>query len=184
MRNRFLLIVSLTVGVQSAVYAKCLSRADLYPQCRYPAGDSWCVAHSRDKPYAYTDRCLRKAPVSRCETLPDLSGLKALRQGMRYSKARKIILDAGWQALYNRWQDIPESGRVHDLYSDNGWLEIVDCAGTGLGECLFKFMDMFGNTLEVVTIGECIDPIDEGDNGSNKKCDLRVGYWSVQINKR
>lgn len=179
MRGFYLLCTILLVGVGGVSNARCFSRADLYPSCRYPAGDSWCTRHSY-KPYAYRDSCLRaiRRPhhSNSNKVFPTLVAMNSLRQGMRYSVARRILLDGGWQGIYHRWQDIPSSGRVHNLYYENKWHEVVNCAGTGLGQCEFEFTDMFGNSLEVITVGDCIE------DGS--RCDLRVGHWSVKLHRQ
>ncbi len=51
---------------------------------------------------------------------------------MYYSQARKVLLNNGWQASNNRWQDIPKYGRVHKFYYDKKWREVEDCSGTGM----------------------------------------------------
>jgi len=91
--------------------------------------------------------------------------LKGLVQGMNYSKARRVLLKNGWQASYRRWQDIPEFGREHKYYFDKGWREVESCSGTGMGYCMFKFHDHYGNKLDVVT---------EGDNPI-------VSHWSLKF---
>ncbi len=83
-----------------------------------------------------------------------------IKQGMKYSIARKILLDSGWQASYSRWQDIPEYGRAKSYYYDYGWREVEDCSGTGKGYCLFKFHDAYGHKLEVVTTGDKPNKVD------------------------
>lgn len=96
-----------------------------------------------------------------------------LRQGMRYSKAREIILDAGWQARRKPPQDVPDFGVVKDLYDDNGWQEIEDCAGSGTMPCRFEFLDMHNRLLVVITEGECLEGSESGS------CDLSLSRWFI-----
>lgn len=74
-----------------------------------------------------------------------------LRQDMPYSQARQILLDAGWQAVFQspmREQYAPLDYIIGDL----GYNEVVDCSGTGMGFCRFEFADAKGHTLAVVTV--------------------------------
>lgn len=77
-----------------------------------------------------------------------------LEQGMAYSEARQILLDAGWQALYIPWnhRDNPLSGVAESLVQDYGYSELVDCSGTSLGFCRFEFSNVNEQTLVVVTV--------------------------------
>jgi hypothetical protein len=105
-------------------------------------------------------------------TYADSIYLKNLRQGMKYSVAREIILNAGWQASYTRWQDIPFGiGQESDIYYNNGWREVKSCAGTGTAPCRFEFHDIYYNILVVVTEGGCSD---------EEKCDPQVSSWSLE----
>lgn len=108
----------------------------------------------------------------------DISGLKALRQEMNYSEARKIIIDAGWQGNSKRWQDAPDFGQEKSVYYNN-WTEVVSCTGAGVALCRFEFNDVRGNTLVVITAGECLNEnsehLEEG-----KKCDLNVDKWFLE----
>jgi hypothetical protein len=38
-----------------------------------------------------------------------------------------------------------------DHFIEKGYTEVVDCSGTGLGLCLFKFRNATGQTLSVTT---------------------------------
>jgi hypothetical protein len=102
-----------------------------------------------------------------------VSDLKELRQGMKYSQTREIILNAGWQGNKKRWQDVPEYGQVRDLYYNNGWYEIDDCSGTGLAPCRFEFHNVHGNKLVVIAEGEC-------SYDKNETCDLDISYWLLE----
>ncbi len=99
------------------------------------------------------------------------SGLEALRQGMNYSDARKIILNAGWQGNNKRWQDVSEYGRENFFYHKNGWREVQGCTPTGMAVCNFEFHDIHSNLLVVHTGGEC---------ESDDECDQGVGGWTLQ----
>jgi hypothetical protein len=109
----------------------------------------------------------------------EVSGLKKLRQGMKYSKAREIILDASWQGSNKRWQEVPKYGQVADLYYKNGWHEIADCAGTGTSPCRFEFHDIHENKLVVITEGECLNEEYEDPKG-DETCDLDVSSWYLE----
>lgn len=160
-------------------YSKCLPVDDSNPECRYEKGDPWCAQHGKGNMFAYSDDCLRQKSSRSGGTTADVSRLKALRQGMNYSEARQVILDAGWQGKNKRWQDVPQYGQVKDVYYNNGWHEVVDCAGTGTAPCRFEFNDIHGNTLVVITEGECYNdnfqPLKEGE-----KCDLGVSRWFLE----
>ena len=58
--SRLFAAVVLTV-LSSTVTAKCLSKPDIAPNCRYPQGDAWCAEKDRANPYAYSDQCLAPA---------------------------------------------------------------------------------------------------------------------------
>ncbi|MBW4578672.1 MAG: hypothetical protein KME42_03745 [Tildeniella nuda ZEHNDER 1965/U140] len=74
-----------------------------------------------------------------------------LRQGMPYAQARKILLEAGWQAVEfspNRERFSPMDYIINQL----GYNEVEDCSGTGMGYCRFSFADANGRKLAVVTV--------------------------------
>jgi hypothetical protein len=172
---QFLLVVFATV-LHEMAESKCLPRADVVPQCRYESGDAWCAEHGKGNPYAYSDSCLTENAARLKAGAPDVSGLSSLRQGMNYSMAREIVLNAGWQGNNMAWQDVPEGGQVKDVYYNNGWHEVQDCASNGTAPCRFEFKDIYGNTLVMITEGECtndnFEPLEEG-----KKCDLGLSRW-------
>jgi len=75
-----------------------------------------------------------------------------LRQHMTYSEARNLLIEEGWQAVFNRIQvSNPDSGVVIDNLIEKGYTEVVECSGTGLGLCLFQFQNATGQTLFVTT---------------------------------
>ena len=110
--------------------------------------------------------------VSSSVTIKKDRKLDKLRQGMPYSKARDIILDASWQGSHKRWQDIAESGTVHQLYYVNNWTEVDECTGAGEPICRFEFSDMHDRKLIVTTKGECLE--------ENKFCELYLERWFIE----
>lgn len=73
-----------------------------------------------------------------------------------YHKARKALLAAGWQPLQTvRWPEVDErlSGQARAFW-EKGYVEVEDCAGTGVAPCVFLFKDAYGNHLRVTTAGE------------------------------
>jgi hypothetical protein len=75
-----------------------------------------------------------------------------LRQGMTYSEARNLLIEEGWQAVFNTSQvNNPNRGAVIDRFIEKGYTEVVDCSGTGLGLCLFQFQNATGQSLFVTT---------------------------------
>ena len=79
--------------------------------------------------------------------------LPKLRQGMQFSKARALLLDAGWQGM--RQYPPPENfGMVGYVFYELGYTEVVDCAGSGVAPCVFAYKNEKGKRLEVHTYGE------------------------------
>jgi hypothetical protein len=75
-----------------------------------------------------------------------------LRQGMTYQDARTLLIEQGWQAIFNMAQfNNSERGAVIDSLIEKGYTEVVDCSGTGLGLCLFQVQNATGETLFVST---------------------------------
>jgi outer membrane protein assembly factor BamB len=75
-----------------------------------------------------------------------------LRQGMTYQDARTLLIEEGWQAIFNMAQfNNSERGAVIDSLIEKGYTEVVDCSGTGLGLCLFQVQNATGETLFVST---------------------------------
>lgn len=88
-------IVVVFAVFSTLAHGKCLPRQDQSAECRYSAGDAWCAENTPGNPYAYNDHCLKKPAnpaTSASQTLP-------IKQGMPYLKARKLLLDAGWQTV-------------------------------------------------------------------------------------
>lgn len=76
-----------------------------------------------------------------------------LKQNMPYSKARNILIKAGWQPASNQEQinNSNRSAPVNYFITKKKYTEIVDCAGSGLGLCLFQFKNTYGKMLFVTT---------------------------------
>ena len=75
-----------------------------------------------------------------------------LRQQMSYSEARNLLIQEGWQAVFNATQvSNADRGAVIDNLIEKGYTEVVDCSGAGLGLCLFQFQNATGQTLFVTT---------------------------------
>ena len=77
--------------------------------------------------------------------------LPKLKQNMPYSKAREMLLEAGWQSIFNR--EILNSERsapVDYFFTKKEYTEIQDCAGSGLGLCYFRFESAYGEILYVL----------------------------------
>ena len=103
-----------------------------------PSFEGSVVAQTK-KPTINTKPCVRQE-------------LPKLKQGMPYSKAREMLLEAGWQAIFNR--EILNSERsapVDYFFTKKEYTEIQDCAGSGLGLCYFRFESAYGEILSVVT---------------------------------
>ena len=84
--------------------------------------------------------------------------LPKLKQGMPYSQAREMLLEAGWQAVFNREILNDERGLIVDyFFTGKDYTEIVDCAGSGLGLCLFRFESAYGEILFVTTANNGAD---------------------------
>ncbi len=86
--------------------------------------------------------------------------LPKLKQGMPYSKAREMLLEAGWQAIFNRAiLNDERSAPVDYFFTEKEYTEIQDCAGSGLGLCYFRFESAYGEILYVTT----------ANNGANQE---------------
>jgi hypothetical protein len=79
--------------------------------------------------------------------------VKRIQQGMPYSKARKILIQQGWQPnLPASNGDIPdmEDTQIKNAYA-LGYGEVKVCSGTGLGLCRFEFINYKKELLIVST---------------------------------
>jgi tetratricopeptide (TPR) repeat protein len=132
------------------------------------------------------DAIPRSAPEDQMTTPVDTSRsisergreLAGLRQGMSYSQAREIVLDAGWQGKNKRWQDISQYGQEKEVYYKNNWREVASCAGTGTSPCRFEFHDIHSHLLVIITEGECLNAQFEVPK-EGETCDLTVSSWFI-----
>ena len=76
--------------------------------------------------------------------------------GLTYQRARRILLEAGWQPLKTKSSatDVDISYGNGPLFWRKGYIELEACSGTGVAACAFLFKDAFGNRLRVNTGGE------------------------------
>lgn len=100
----------------------------------------------------------KPSPATNTNTLPP-SNEPAIPKiyGKPYGAARKQLIQEGW--LPNKHE--PFHGQEAEVQSGNGpifwkrgYWELETCSGTGMGHCLFQFVDPTGRLLEVVTEGE------------------------------
>lgn len=87
-----------------------------------------------------------------------LEGIPSLRQGMPYEQARKILADAGWQTIFNRFPLAATEAQTRLIVNQKGWVELESCSGAGLGLCTFQFRDAAGRILRVVTANNSPEP--------------------------
>ncbi|MGK7941715.1 MAG: hypothetical protein AB4062_16510 [Crocosphaera sp.] len=80
--------------------------------------------------------------------------LPSFYQGMPYDEAREKMLELGWQVpLINNSQDCQFMAEICQNYP-----EVEACSGTGLGFCLFIFIDSNGKRFKITTAGR--DPLE------------------------
>lgn len=74
-----------------------------------------------------------------------------------YAKARKLLLKKGWKPVHE-----PEAGFVCERNDPRckGRPEAVNCAGTGLANCIFRWKRK-GVVIDVLTVGETKPAITE-----------------------
>lgn len=74
-----------------------------------------------------------------------------------YAKARKMLVKKGWTPVHE-----PDAGFVceKDDPRCKGRPETVDCAGTGMANCIFRWKRK-GVVIDVLTIGETAPVITE-----------------------
>lgn len=75
-----------------------------------------------------------------------------LRQGMSYLKARKMLLQAGWQAnVTNVMHKESLQQALQEWFIKRGFSEVDSCMPTGLGLCTAVFVNARGQKLYVQT---------------------------------
>ena len=79
--------------------------------------------------------------------------------GLDYEVARAKLIDAGWQPAMHHWKHRDEAvlNCSGEYLWDKGYHEIITASGTGLAHMWFRFRDVYGNRLIVMTAGEA-DP--------------------------
>jgi hypothetical protein len=90
-----------------------------------------------------------KAILASRKNLRKATGVLRIQQGMSYQKARKILIQQGWQpniSVSN--EELRLDGQVRSTYN-SGYKEIKACSGTGLGLCRFEFINSKGELLVV-----------------------------------
>ncbi len=108
-----------------------------------------------------------------------------IKQGMPYPKARKILLESGWQTVDTH--KLPNGQPLcylvatrRDLSLQNdkrcNFLEIDDCSGTGMGYCKMMFYDGKGIYLSVITSGG--EP--SGDENSADSNEPIIDSWDKE----
>jgi hypothetical protein len=75
---------------------------------------------------------------------------------LTYDDARVKITAVGWKSVqtHSSISNFPSGTGNITTFWNKGYKELQDCAGTGLGQCLFLFQDSCGNYLHVSTVGE------------------------------
>jgi hypothetical protein len=94
-----------------------------------------------------------------------------------YHEARGLLIKYGWQPILNHWSHIqsfgPFVGNAKEFW-DRGYHELVNASPTGYAFCLFKYHDIYKNTLHVVTAGE-----EDTDAG----CQAHIQSYWLEINE-
>ncbi len=91
--------------------------------------------------------------------------------GMPYQEAREVILSKGWLPVHANRAEEDIDYRLPHFYYDAGYIEVIDCSGTGMGYCAFQFQNGKGNYLHITTKG--------GDYISNDDTSPTVIYVDV-----
>lgn len=68
-------------------------------------------------------------------------------------------MNKGWQPFqthsYMTGKEAPDiSFGNGPIFWDRGYFEVESCSGTGMASCNFLFKDVYGNRLQVGTVGE------------------------------
>jgi hypothetical protein len=82
--------------------------------------------------------------------------------GIPYDEARELLLRAGWQPRSRHWSHGSDSNfqAGNGLYFwQKGYWELINAWPTGLAQCTFAFIDVYGNLLTVATVGEVIEEL-------------------------
>lgn len=77
--------------------------------------------------------------------------------GLTYDEARKLLIQEGWVPAKNRMihgDSVEASSGNGPEFWKRGYWELDSCSGTGLGHCMFRFIDPSRRVMVVVTEGE------------------------------
>ena len=91
-----------------------------------------------------------KCPPAKHAKIPKVKNIEL-------AAAKKDILAAGWKP-FETIDKAAVYGREKDIL-DLGYIELEHCAGTGVGTCIFKYKDKFGNILDLMTQGDDPGPV-------------------------
>lgn len=84
-------------------------------------------------------------------------GVSSIRKGERYETARLGLFIRGWRAGPSDEPGTTSEQRCGArIEICHAYPETESCAGTGLGQCAFRFVDEGGRHLRVVTVGEAL----------------------------
>lgn len=84
-------------------------------------------------------------------------GVSSLQKGAHYETARLGLFIRGWRAGPSSDPGTTAAQRCGARVEIcNAYPETESCAGTGLGQCAFRFVDDNGRHLRVVTVGEAL----------------------------
>lgn len=97
------------------------------------------------------------------------SVLKKLKQGISYARARKMLIDSGWQAVIGS-PNRELFGQEEYVVNTLNFYEMESCSGTGVGFCRFLFKDVNKRKLVIVTVNN-----EEGIKGGPV-----VNNWSFE----
>ncbi len=102
--------------------------------------------------------------------------------GLDYDDARARLIEAGWQPVMNHWSYADNTDIRHGngpVFWKKGYHEIESSSGTGYAFCSFKFVDVYGNNLKVITAGEELPDADVKASVARWFLDLPPGQDSL-----
>jgi hypothetical protein len=145
---------------------ECLVRANSqFVRPLLPANtDGWrcsCRAKdcgSREHPNSFTVEKTEKVDPSSSDygcgpIVPDVASTFGLAEKMPYAEARQKLIDQGWMPHVKGTPPNLRDKTVKALFKQ-GYKEVKDCSGTGLGPCRFEFTNQAGEMLVVSTISQ------------------------------
>jgi hypothetical protein len=113
---------------------------------------------SREHPNSFTVEKTEKVDPSSSDyscvpIFPDVASTFGLAEKMPYAKARQKLIDQGWMPHVKGTPPNLRDKTVKALFKQ-GYEEVKDCSGTGLGPCRFEFINQAGEMLVVSTISQ------------------------------